>query len=107
MRTLGTIDEHLKLNPDAQLTNRNFLQQGVFVHCIKKHPKGIKATKVTFARAEDRSVVMIYFGSACPYIDDGVFPYSCSAVCEFGGCGYSTVLTQRMADDPNWEIYKS
>lgn len=104
MRTLGTVYEWVKMKPEVRLTNRTLLQEGTYVSNLKHHPEYIEATAPCY-RPDDVSRVMIHFGNQCPYMNKGKFPFSCyfaNAIHVGGGC---TVLSEHMAQDPNWEEY--
>jgi len=113
MKTLGTIKEWLKHNPDAYLTNKNFLQKGVSIFNIQKLKKSQKFTypisfRPDYCDTENMHAdPMIYFGSSCPYIVKGFFNYTAGVVHWSSGSGSTFPLSKNMIKDSNWYEYDS
>lgn len=102
MRTLGTVDDWLKLKSEVYLTNRKYMQKGVTLYDLRKLDKPMTCT---YPSSQPDGDPMIYFGNQCPYMQKGEFNYTCQTLFYPCGSGGSMVLSDSMAEDPNWYEY--
>lgn len=104
MRIFGTIDEWIKHNPNAILTNAKFMDTKKYsIEFFKKLEKPQKFTHLTFAYNGS-------YGNGIPfhqtfngngYLDNREVNYTCMLV-TCAGSGSFIGLTDETAEDPNW-----
>ncbi len=99
MRLSGTIGEWVVKDPNAILTNRKFLQNGVGIVNFKLHDPYFEATYN--CHRPDSGDPVIWYGGSCLYQSKGKFRWSCTSVSVWASGG-SQVLSDAQADDPGW-----
>lgn len=102
MKKIGTIDEWIKENPNAILTNDKVLQPEVGIIHFEKRSELFKAD---YASLTPNGKPVIWYGPSGFYRQKGMFRYSCHTVSIFSNGG-SQVLSDEQANDPNWHEWE-
>lgn len=100
MKLVGTALEWFQKEPEAYITNRRVLQEGVFLVVSQYHPDGIDCK---YPSDSPNGPPRIYFGPQCPYLVQGKVKFECYAFHYGGATGGGAALSVEDAMDPYWE----